>query len=123
MSTATITPIRPSIEVAVRPERPAATPGRQVRLTRRGRLAVLLAALAVTLGVGLWLASGSVASQEAGVVQVEVVTVEPGETLWDIASDATDGDVRAMMQRISDLNTLDSSMLYAGQELRVPLAD
>lgn len=117
MSTITISPSVPTTyDAPVRSGR--------VRLTRRGRLAILLLGLALTLGVGLWLASGSVATDDAGVVQVEVVTVAPGETLWEIASDAAaGGDVSAMIQRIEELNTLDSKMLYAGQELRVPLED
>ena len=73
---------------------------------------------------GVWFAAGSVATQEAGVEQVEVVTVAPGETLWDIASDAAavsgEGDVGDMVARIQDMNSLDSSMVYAGQTLRVP---
>lgn len=114
MSTITMSPSIPTYDAGRRPGR--------VRLTRRGRLAVLLLGLALTLGVGLWWASGSVATDDRGVVQVEVVTVAPGETLWDIASDAAaGGDVREMMQRIEELNTLESPMLFAGQELRIPL--
>jgi hypothetical protein len=104
-----------------RPRRAASASG-QVRLTRRGRMVVLLVGLILALGAALWLASGSVATDEPGVVQVEIVTVAPGETLWGIASAAaTDGDVEAMMQRIRELNTLESSMLIVGQEIRVPL--
>lgn len=94
----------------------------QFRLTRRGRLVVLLLGLALALGAALWMASGSVATDEPGVVQVEVVTVAPGDTLWDIASGAAEGgDVRQAMQRIRELNALESNMLIVGQELRVPL--
>jgi nucleoid-associated protein YgaU len=120
MSTITITPSVPGVPTAydARDRRGG------VRLTPRGRLAVLLLGLALTLGVGLWLAAGSVATDDGGVVQVEVVTVAPGDTLWDIASEAAaGGDVPGMMQRIEELNTLDSKMLYAGQELRIPLDD
>ncbi|THI90862.1 LysM peptidoglycan-binding domain-containing protein, partial [Nocardioides sp.] len=65
--------------------------------------------------------------EQGGATQIEVVTVAPGDTLWGIASDAaaaTGGDdVRDMMDRIQQLNTLDSSLVYAGQELRIPAAD
>ena len=48
--------------------------------------------------------------------------VGSGDTLWDIAADlADDGDVRAMVDRIEQLNALDSGMVVAGQRLRVPL--
>ncbi|QYJ02735.1 LysM peptidoglycan-binding domain-containing protein [Nocardioides panacisoli] len=93
-----------------------------VRLTRRGRVAVMVLGLLLALGAAVWLAAGSVASDEAGVVQVEVVTVDHGETLWDIAADAAaGGDVLTMMDRIRDLNTFEGNLLQAGQELRVPL--
>ncbi|MEZ0578126.1 LysM peptidoglycan-binding domain-containing protein [Nocardioides sp. MH1] len=95
-----------------------------VRLTRRGRLVVFGFGVLLAFALGVWFAAGSVATQEAGVEQVQVVTVAPGETLWDIASDAVDvtgdGDVAGMVARIKDMNSLDSSVVYAGQDLRVP---
>jgi LysM repeat protein len=93
-----------------------------VRLTRRGRLVVLLAALGLVLAVGFVLASGSVASRDAGTPEpTRVVMVGSGDTLWDIAADlAGDGDVRSMMDEIERLNALESGMLVAGQELVVP---
>lgn len=94
-----------------------------VRLTRRGRLVVLAAALIAVLAVGFFLASGSVATDEPGTPEpTRVVLVGAGDTLWGIASDlADDGDVRAMIDRISKLNALDSGMVVAGQKLVVPV--
>lgn len=126
MSTISIVPHRVA---APRPVRVAAQPRRQagpVRLTRRGRLVVFLFALAVVVTAAVWLASGSAATREEGAGgSIDVVTVAPGETLWQIASDvaaATGGDVRGAIADIQDLNTLDGSTLYAGQQLRVPAA-
>jgi hypothetical protein len=111
MSTITLAP-----QVSYRP--------RPVRLTRRGRLVVFAFGVLLAFALGVWLAAGSVATQEAGVEQVEVVTVAPGETLWDIASDAVattgEGSVGDMVERIQDMNSLDSSMVMAGQTLRIP---
>lgn len=103
----------------------AARPGSSVRLTRRGRLVVFALGLLVAFGLGIWLASGSIAtSSEGGAPEVEVVTVGHGDTLWDIAGDAAaatgSSDVRSMMERITELNSLDSSVVYAGQDLQVP---
>ena len=94
-----------------------------VRLTRRGRLVVLALALFAILAVGLVLASGSVATDEPGTPEpTRVVMVGSGDTLWGIASDiADDGDVRAMIDRIEELNALDSGMVVAGQKLLVPV--
>jgi LysM repeat protein len=93
-----------------------------VRLTRRGRLVVLLLTLGVVLTAALLLSGRSTATSESGrSVPTEKVLVEPGQTLWGIAADvADDGDVRAMVDRIEQLNALDDSMLYAGQVLFVP---
>lgn len=119
--------IAPRVAPAAR-RRPVEARRSQVRLTRRGRLVVLALAFAVVAAVAVWLAAGSAATYEQGsATQIEVVTVAPGDTLWEIASDAaaaTGGDdVRDMMEHIQQLNTLDSSVVYAGQELRIPAAD
>lgn len=111
-------PARPA-----RPTRPVTTAPSSVRLTRRGRLVVLAAALLVAFAVGVFVtAAGSVATQEPGTPEpTRIVQVSSGDTLWGIASDlADDGDVRAMMERIERLNALDSSVLQAGQRLVVP---
>lgn len=110
--------------------RRVAQPGRgsgQVRLTRRGRVVVFLFAFVVVAGLAVAIAAGSAATREdGGAPAVDVVTVAPGETLWDIASDvaaASGGDVRGAMAEIQDLNTLDGSLVFAGQQLRIPAAD
>ena len=112
MSTITATHVR-----CAAPTRPT------VRLTRRGRLVVFLLALALVLGAGLFIAAGSVATEEAGTPEpTRVVMVGTGDTLWGIAADlAEDGDVRGMMTEIERLNALDSAVLDAGQRLRVPV--
>lgn len=128
MSTISIAPHRVAAPRAT--ARPAAAPARRsgsVRLTRRGRLVVFLIACLAVGAIALWLAAGSAATHGAGDAgAVTVVTVAPGETLWDIASDVAasgDEDVRGAMERIQDLNTLDGSVVYAGQQLRVPTTD
>lgn len=89
------------------------------RLTRRGRLVVFALGFLVVLALGLVFAGGSVATRDKEAT--ETIVVAPGDTLWDIASDLTDGsDVRAMMAHIQDLNSLDGVDLAAGQPLRVP---
>lgn len=97
--------------------------GSSVRLTRRGRVVVVMLTLAVVLAVGFALASRSVATDHPGrPQQVRMVTVAPGETLWDIAADAAGaGDVRTMVQRIEQLNALDSGLVSAGQRIAVPV--
>ena len=125
MSTIAITHVRP---VTSGPQPRAAArpaPRGQVRLTRRGRLVVVLAALMLLLGAAFFLGAGSVATERPGTPEsTRVVMVDQGDTLWGIAAEiTTDGDVRAMVDRIERLNALDSAMVQAGQRLRVPIAD
>ena len=100
----------------------AVRPRSTVRLTRRGRVVVVLFALLAVIAVGIVVAAGSVATDEGGTPEpTAVVQVGPGDTLWGIASAAADdGDVAAMMHRIEKLNALDSGMLVSGQKLLIP---
>jgi hypothetical protein len=98
-----------------------------VRLTRRGRGAVLLVGLMLALLLGVFLGQGSAATEHPGTpAPTKIVMVGTGQTLWDIASDAAaatgQDDVMAMVTRIERLNALDSGMVLAGQRLRVPLS-
>jgi len=122
MSTITIHEVRLAPRSAVR--RPVTVTA--VRLTRRGRLSVLLLGLALALAVGVFLGAGSVATEQPGTADpTRVVMVGSGETLWDIAADAAaatgSDDVRSMVTRITRLNALDSGMVLAGQRIRVPV--
>ena len=100
----------------------AVRPRSTVRLTRRGRVVVVLFALVAVIAVGIMVAAGSVATGQGGTPEpTAVVQVGPGDTLWGIASAAADdGDVGAMMHRIEKLNALDTGMLVSGQKLLIP---
>jgi hypothetical protein len=102
-----------------------AAPRGEVRLTRRGRFVVFVAALLFVLGAALFLGATSVATNDAGTDQpTRAVMVGEGDTLWAIASDlAPDGEVRDMVATIRELNALDSAMLVAGQTIYVPVTD
>jgi hypothetical protein len=89
-----------------------------VRLTRRGRLVVFGVSLAAVLGVAFVAATGSLADDQPE--PTRVVTVQPGQTLWDVASGVSNGDVRSTMAHLEALNHLDTTTLQVGQHLRVP---
>ena len=106
--------------------RPATAPGR-LQLTRRGR---------VVLGsviVGWLLLVGSVASglvtADAGDPAVasrgpaaDVVVVQPGESLWQIAQQvAPEADPRETVLRIREINGLAEAPIVPGQALLVPV--
>lgn len=50
------------------------------------------------------------------------VTVKKGDTLWTIAGKyCKQGDVRRYIFEIKKANNLDTSVIYEGDELRIPL--
>lgn len=93
-----------------------------VRLTRRGRLVMVLALLGALLTAGVLL--GHSPSQAAGrfhPVQPRTVTVAPGETLWSVAERiAPQVDPRLVVAQIERLNHLPGPQLLAGMQLVVP---
>ena len=91
----------------------------KARLTRRGRIVVVLVAL-VLLVVAF--SMGQVSSQAAGPAQrPPTVTVQAGETLWQLAARiAPHADPRLVVPQIEQLNHLRSPELLAGEQLVVP---
>lgn len=100
---------------------PARTPG--VRLTRRGRLTMLMLFLALAFVLFTVFGGQSAATNEAGQpVETRTVVVGEGDTLWAIASEVAEpGEVREMIHHIKELNALSSVSLTRGQELAVPV--
>ncbi len=70
------------------------------------------------------LLSAATADSPSEPVQVEVVTVERGQTMWHVASAITESgnDVRDSVAVLLDLNNLGSVDLLVGQQLLVPVA-
>ncbi|MBD8606004.1 LysM peptidoglycan-binding domain-containing protein [Aeromicrobium sp. CFBP 8757] len=108
--------------VASAPSAPSAA----VRLTRRGKIAVLTLAI-VAIGIlAVVLGPSSTATDQVGTPeQTTTVAVMPGHTLWQIAAAANpDGDIRATVDDIIELNSLPSaSALQMGSEIAVPVYD
>ena len=105
--------------------RPAARPAAgRLRLTRRGRLVLVLVAMALLFVA----ASVGRAGSEAATVSdtgpsLQQVTVQPGETLWAVAQRiAPDNDPREVIAQIRRINDLETSTLQAGQQLLLPTA-
>jgi LysM repeat protein len=107
----------------VTPETPM--PG-HIRLTRRGRVALLcVAGLCVLFGfsIGNVVSFGSSAPSYPTIPPAgsATVVVQPGQTLWGIASQvAPHADPRATVQRIIDLNHLAGTTLQVGESLALP---
>ena len=93
-----------------------------IRLTRRGRIVLVLAVLGALLFAGFTLGRApSEASGRAHPVQPHTVTVQPGDTLWTVAERvAPHMDPRLVVAQIESANHLRSPQLLAGMQLLVP---
>lgn len=111
---------------AARSGRPRDTPVAPLRLTRRGRVVVALAAALLVTMVSLLLAGVAQATNDgpsprAARENLVQVIVRPGQSLWSVAESADPGqDTRAVIQQIIDLNSLNGDTVFAGQQLWVP---
>ncbi len=107
---------RPAPAARIRKRRQA------VRLTRRGRVLAVLAFLGCALALMMSMGGWATASLSGGTPEpVRVVEVQPGDTLYGIASDlAQPGEIRTMVHRIQELNSLPTSTITEGQKLAVP---
>lgn len=93
-----------------------------LRLTRRGRVVVILIVALVVAAVGL-VGQRAVAGAPGGPLEVRLHTVAPGESLWQYARVLADGrqDVREVVADLRELNELDSGDLQVGQVVVLPL--
>lgn len=102
---------------------PVSTTAAPARLTRRGRVVVVLLLVAVALVVFSLGRASSEASPSGGAPAAPRPTtvVQSGDTLWSIARRIAPGsDPRVMVERLSDLNDLDGRPIQAGQRLTLP---
>ena len=102
---------------------PASVP---LRLTRRGRIVVAVAAALLLAALSLVIAASAQATNHtlpsrAAQQNLIQVTVRPGQSLWSVAESADpDADTRVVIQQIVDLNGLTGDVVFAGQRLWVP---
>ncbi len=101
---------------------PRQTTPAAVKLTRRGRAVVVLVFVAFALAVMTAFGGWATATLSGGTPEpVRVIEVGPGDTLYGIAGDlAEPGEVRAMVHRIQELNSLPGGQISEGQKLAVP---
>jgi hypothetical protein len=130
-------PATPAVRTAPAPGAPAA-PARPVRrqapraqvadpplrLTRRGKIVVAVAAALLAAGLSLVIAASAQAtSHSPGAAQrgLAKVTVRAGQSLWSVAESADpNADTRAVIQQIIELNGLSADAVMPGQSLWVP---
>ncbi len=109
----------------------AARPSAATRLTRRGRVVVVLGLLVLLLAafsVGQARSDASTSDATSAPVQTTAqnavqTTVHKGDTLWSVARRiAPDNDPRQVVVQIRRLNEMTGSTLQVGQQLLVPRA-
>jgi hypothetical protein len=94
-----------------------------MKLTVRGRRVVALLAL-LPIFVAFLLIGTRAAQADASGPTTEVVKVEAGQSLWDVAvAIAPNEDPRSTIWTIKALNGLETSEVQAGQALTVPLSN
>ena len=102
------------------------TPAPPLRLTRRGRVVVAVAAALLVTVISLLVAGVAQATNDgpsarAARQHLVQVVVRPGQSLWSVAESADpDQDTRAVVHQIIDLNSLSGDTVLAGQQLWVP---
>ena len=103
---------------------PAQVADPPLRLTRRGKIVVAVAAALLAAGLSLVIAASAQAtSHSPGAAQqgLAKVTVRPGQSLWSVAENADpNADTRAVIQQIVELNGLSADTVMPGQSLWVP---
>lgn len=94
--------------------------GPGLRLTRRGRIVLLIALVLLAAGVAFWSASAMAAPEQSGNVPASVV-VKPGESLWSIAvAYDPSRDPASVIRDIQRLNGMSGATLWAGHRLLLP---
>ena len=94
-----------------------------VSLTRRGRFlarAAVISSSLVLIVAGYSAFAQSDISTSSKTTYQEIV-VAPGQTLWSIAGTISDGDLLAAVDLITELNSLKSPELKAGQRIYIPI--
>ena len=116
---AQVAPVRQLRRVQPKVIKPAP---KTVRLTRRGRLVLVLGFLALALALMVPFGGWAAATLTGGSPEpVRIVEVHSGDTLYGIAGDlAKPGHIREMVNRIQELNSLPGGQITEGQKLAVP---
>lgn len=104
------------------PHRGLAPSGPLQAWRRRIGALVVLAALLVLVGTAL--TGGTASSPEIVPASSATVVVQPGQTLWNVATDHAPAEVAtgAYVDQLIELNRLDSGSVGAWQVLRLPAA-
>jgi hypothetical protein len=93
-----------------------------LRLTRRGRVVIVVLTLLLVASAAL-VGQRAVAEAPRGPVEVRLHAVAPGESLWQYAQGlvGADEDVRDVVAELRSLNGLETADLQVGQVVALPV--
>jgi LysM repeat protein len=92
-----------------------------VRLTRRGRIVLVLAVMTLVVLAGFVLGQGSGAATGRAHHAQHTLIVQRGESLWSVAARiAPHQDPRLVVADLEALNDLSSPAVTPGQQLVIP---
>jgi cell division protein YceG involved in septum cleavage len=96
------------------------------RIYSKTRFGIFVSLMMIFLMLIAFIAGGFIFGQEAtGMEEIryENVTVEPGDTVWGIATNyvSNDQDIRDYVKAILKANNLKAGELYPNQILRIPV--
>ena len=96
---------------------------RKYRIARRGRFTACIIVFVVIL-ILIAAAVFTTVSNASEEQMFKLITVQPGDTVWDIARTCGDPNetIRANIQSIYQLNEMDTPIIYPGQALIVPVS-
>lgn len=106
--------------VSTQPSKGSTASG-SIRITRRGRLVVTLAAAAgltaAIMATSTWISP----APAVGSVATATYVVQPGDTWWSVASHLKNhGDIRQTVTLLQTLNSAQGGQLVAGAQIHVP---
>ncbi len=88
-------------------------------LKNRKRFYTFIMILTVILTVTVFATAANGADSHSG---FETVTVERGDTLWDLAKEYSNGtDIHVYIERIKVMNDMSDSTIYEGDVLKLPV--
>ncbi|MBR2546933.1 MAG: LysM peptidoglycan-binding domain-containing protein [Eubacterium sp.] len=93
-------------------------------IVNRIRFTILLVAaiLMITMAGGMMI--GSYNAEGSSKTSYEMITVQYGDTLWEIAEcyKPADKDIRDFMYEICDYNNISAGEIFQGQNLMIPVS-
>lgn len=84
-----------------------------MKITNRKRFTLFIILMVLTVVLSF----KSVYAKENVIIEEYVVTA--GDTLWNIACENADGDVREYVYKLKELNNLNDCMIYENQVIKI----